>query len=304
MINYFKLYTVSFFLICWTYNFAQHKDPNGFNEILNKADKLSGQGNYDEALVLYEKAVQIIPDTISLFERSNLYNSLTKKYAHLGLFDEARKRTRELYFQNLDIANKEYLIIDGSCLMGAYEALEGDYNSALDFNVIYLAMVNEVNEDEIIYSKNCAYRIHALAGKQEQSINQLQELLEQNPRPEYFLWLTYLLQERGAESMVEQLLPKLEQVKQMSETGKIEGYDEGYVLYGLGMMEVIKGDHEKAIDYLKKSYLAGNKEYYWWKNFNPMFHELEEYSEYQDLMSKMKADIDQMRKNYLDSKSS
>lgn len=300
MINYFKLYAVSFFLFCWTYNFAQQKEPNGFNEILNRAEKLSGQGNYDEALVLYEEAVQIIPDTISIFERMDLYNSLTKKYAFLGLFDEARKRTRELYFQNLNVENKEYLKIEGSCLLGAYEALEGDYNSALDFNVIYLAIINE----QELFPKHCAFRIHALAGKEEQSISQIQELMAKNPRPDYLLWLTYLLQKRGAESMVEQLLPKVEQLKQMAENGKIEGFDEGAVLYGLGMMEVINGNHEKAIDHLKKSYSAGNKEYYWWKNFNPMFHELEEYSEYQDLMSKMKADIDQMRENYLDSISS
>lgn len=90
----------------------------------------------------------------------------------------------------------------------------------------------------------------------------------------------------------------------MSEAGKIEGYDEGLVLYGLGMMEVIKDNHKKAIEYLNRSYEAGNKQYYWWKNFNPMFHELEQYSDYQDLMKRMKSDIDQMRESYLELKAS
>lgn len=299
MFNQIHLYTICCVLFFIPNSFSQKSSQN-FQEILNEANKLSSNGNYDKALVLYEDAVQIIPDTISTLNRIKLYNSLTKKYAFLGLFDEARKRTRELYFQDLEIENKELLKIDGSCLLGAYEAMEGDYQSALDFNVVYLSIVKEYED----YSKHCAYRIHALAGKEEQSIDQMQELISRNPRPEYFLWLTYLLQEKGADEMVQQLLPKLDQIKQMSESGQIEGYDEGTIFYGLAMMEIIKDDHQKAIEYLKKSYDAGNKQYYWWKNFNPMFHELESYSEYQNLMEKMKSDIDQMRENYLKSKAS
>jgi tetratricopeptide (TPR) repeat protein len=302
MVNYFQLYTICFSLFFALNGFAQQNSSQNFYEILSEADNLSLKGDYDKALVLYEDAVQIIPDTISTIARVNLYNSLTKKYAFLGLFDEARKRTRELFFQNLDIANKEYLIIEGAGLMGVYEAFEGDYNSALDFSVISVALAL-LNQEKAV-AKHGSFRINALAGKQEQSINQLQELFEQNPRPEYLIWLTYLLQEKGADKMVQQLLPKLDQLKQMSEAGKIEGYGEGAVLYGLAMGEVINGDHEKAIDYLRKSYSAGNKEYYWWKNFNPMFHELEQYSDYQDLMKRMKSDIDQMRESYLESKAS
>lgn len=69
--------------------------------------------------------------------------------------------------------------------------------------------------------------------------------------------------------------------------------------YELGVYSILNGNHQEAITHLPQTYEAGNKEYYWWKKFNPFFQELESYPGYQNLMKEMKADIERMRENYL-----
>lgn len=297
MSNYFQLYTISFFLFLIPHSFAQQIELN-FNDILSEADELSSKGKYDEALLLYENAVQIVPDTISIMDRKMLYNKLTKKYAYLGLFDEAKKRTRELFFGNEDIPNQDWLHSEGTCLFNVYEALQENYINAMNFSAAFLALP----DNEGLY--HCVFRTYALAGYNSEAMAQLAQLLERYEDPLYILYLTYLSKVNGDIEMTEKLMQKVQQIKALVESGKMKKYDERVLKYGLAMVAVLEDDHKEAINYLKESYKLGDKRYYWWKNFNVIFQELENYPEYQELLGKMKSDIDQMRENYLIIKSS
>lgn len=299
MINSLKLFPICLILFICNFSLAQNKNP--YKKNLGKADSLASIGQYDKAIIYYEKAIQLQPENITSNEKRELYNDLTKKYAFIGLFEEAQKRTRELFFENLRPEDQEVFLLAGSCLLGVYEALQENYTEALNFNVIHEAML--AGSPNYSSNRHCTFRILTLAGKQKDAINQLQFLLEQNPDPQYIIWLTYLYEKQGNQKMADAFKNKLKEVENMINSGTLKNYDESLLKYGLALISVLKDDHVSAVEYLQSAYELGNKEYYWWKNFNPILRELESNSEYRKLMDKMKEEIDQMRTQYLKSQS-
>ena len=118
------------------------------------------------------------------------------------------------------------------------------------------------------------------------------------------LWSAYLEKEDGNEAKFNQLMANLTQLKKLVDSGQATAYPKGKIEYFLAIYAILQDKNSDAISHLQNAYKAGNKEYYWWRNFTPFFQDLEGYPEYQDLMSEMKADIDRMRENYLQSQSS
>lgn len=269
----------------------QHGAETDFQALVSQADSLSRAGVYDQALEIYEKALDAEPDSV------HIYNRLTKKYAFLGLFDQANTRTRELFFKNPGPSNQEWLYLEGSCLLGVYEALEGNLETALNFNVIHLAYLRQQGK----YPPNCAYRIHALAGHYKESKAQLDELIRVSTganQAMYIIWAIYVERKLGNTERANHLMQQVEQIRNAIEAGQIDYPDKSMLQYGLGLIAALEGDKKRAVTKLRRAYEMGNKQYYWWKNFNPILDGMEGEPAYEELISQIQSDIKQMKERY------
>ena len=306
MINFFRLFAICTFLFFTTNHYSQENNSSEFENLFNEAKRLSEEGEYEKALYSFEKAVEIEPENIEISKRLNLYNSLVKKYLFLGLFEEAEKRNRELFFRTQgEVVDKDqiYLDLEGSCLLAVSESLQKNYSKALDFILLFQS-INKRTETYTI--EKCPYRVYALAGFKDKARNILENDLKKDPQnPYYLLWQAYLEKEAGNMEKFNFLMKQLSQLKKAVDAGQIDSsWSQGKIEYLLAIYSVLQDQDKEAISHLEKAYQAGLKEYYWWRNFTPFFQELESYKEYNKLLEEMKADIDNMKENYLQSKSS
>lgn len=273
----------------------QAPNPGTFEFYQQQATAYSIAGIYDSALVAYEKAYEL--DS----RREEIYNPLTKKYVYLGLFDRATTRLRELYINHPEDMDHDHedLILGGTCLMGFYEALRGDYQTALNFTEISVA-----NSDQI-GRYHCAFRVMTAAEKYDKAATYLDTLysVRQDPviRIQYAVWGHFVETKRGNTVKANQYLTYVKQIYEAYEQGELEVKEGPMTQYFIGIVYLTLGDKKKAIQELKKAYRMGNKQYYWWTNINPILNQLEDYPEYRQLMEQMKSDIDRMRNRYLQS---
>lgn len=303
MIKFFRLFAICTFLLLTASSYSQTENSAGFNSLLIQADSLSNEGIYDEALILYEEALKIEPTSLNLDHKRRFYNSLIKKYAYLGLFEDAEKRNRELLlnFEGEETNNQIHLEIEASCLSAVIESFKKNYNKALDFVLLSEALNRSSNAFPYLL---CPYRVYMLSGHKNEAREQLKILLAAEPQnPYYLLYSAFLEKEAGNNEKFSQLMETLTQLKKVVDAGQTS-WSKGKIEYLLAIYSILQDKDSEAVAHLRKAYEAGNKQYYWWKNFNPFFRQLETKEAYQKLIGEMKSDIDQMRENYLQSKSS
>lgn len=273
----------------------QAPKPGTFEFYQQQALAYDNAGIYDSALVAYEKAYELDP------MQEEIYNPLTKTYVHLGLFDRATTRLRELYINHPEEMDydREYLIWAGTCLMGFYEALKGDYQTALNFTEISVANYDQIGK------YHCAFRVMTAAEKYDKAASYLDTLysVRQDPliRIDYAIWGHFVETKRGNTVKADQYLSYVKQVHEAYEQGQLQIEEGPMTQYYLGLGYLTLGDKEKAIQELKKAYRMGNNHYYWWTNINPILDQLEEEPEYIQFMEQMKSEVDLMRNRYLQS---
>lgn len=272
---------------------SNYSNENDYEFFVQQAQAYDAAGIYDSALVAYEKAYEAEPD------REEIYNPLTKKYVFLGLFDEATTRLRELYINHPEEAehDHEYMVWSGTCLMGFYEALRGDYETALNFTEISVA------SSDIFGRYHCAMRVMTAAEKYDKAAFYIDTLNTVRNTPshmvQYGTWGHYVESRRGNAAKAKEYLSNLIQLRQAFEQGAFREEDGPQTRYYLALIYLAEGNEDKAIEQLRNAYEMGNRQYYWWTNINPMLDELEGIPAYDELMKEMKADIDRMRQRYL-----
>lgn len=269
---------------------AYDRDKN-FEFYIQQAQSYDMAGIYDSALVAYEKAHRLKPGNTEIF------NPLTKKYVFLGLFEDAKTRLRELFIDYPEGSDKEMMVWTGSCLTGFYEALEGDYDTALNFTAISMKVTDDIGR------YHCAFRVMTAAGAYEKAAQYIDTLLAERSDPrqvvQYAVWGKYVADQLGDPQKAEEYEQMATQIRLAYEQGAFQGMDGPLLRYYLGLIHITEGNLDKAITELRNAYEMGNKEYYWWSNINPILDQLEGMPAYVQLMQEMKSDIDRMRTRYL-----
>lgn len=264
------------------------------SDIVKQANILWAKGEYDKAIILYEKILEDNPD------QNLLYENLIKAYAYLGMFETAKKRANELYGQNPD----NPMMIGGEyCRLALINTMQGNNEKALK---AVDAMAKVMNPAMVFPgAPTCSFMFQTKAGKYEAAWANLDKLLKVKDaglwRNLFLLYGAYVKEKLGEKEKSEQLLSELEKnINIMHKSGAMEAAAKEV---GAEFFKVMAdyyayiGEKGKALSSLQQHYEVGGKQYYWIKFVSPFLTKLEGTPQFVAILDKMKKDIVKMRGN-------
>lgn len=203
-------------------------NPNSSSAMFELAKIHSGNGDQTSAALLLEKAININPE-------NKWFKILLAQIYQQG---KQYKKAADLYQQlhTLDPDNLEYLYMNAALLSSSEK-----YDLAID---AYNELEKKVGiSDQISVEKQ---QIYQAAGKKKEAQAELQKLIDNNPKePRYYgLMADYYLSEKDEANALKYYMKILE----------IDP-DNGFVLFSLTSFYRLKGDKEKAWEYLRKGFL-------------------------------------------------
>jgi len=286
-----------------SFGYTQNTFPNSDNNYEQekaKADSLYANHKFDEAIPIYESLLE------ESTERVSLYEPLTKSYAYLGMFEEAEKRTSELYLSmaSEDLGETDLFRSSAHCRYALFKTMQKEYEQSLahvDSMIVYSA-------PEMIYpgAPACAVRFETRAGAYKRAARHVDLLLKNTSganQAQYLTWAIYVAREFGQAELERALMQQVESTMQLLENGDIQiseslasaGITNKDLYVWFAEVYALQGQIADAVNSLQQAHEAGHMGYYRWKNEVPMFDALKESVAFKELLANMEQDIEKMR---------
>ena len=263
--------------------------------MINQANSLWVEGKYDKAIILYENILEEDPKQI------HLYENLIKAYAYLGMFDMAKKRAKELYGRD----SEDPMMIGGEkCRLALIYTMQNQSDEALRA----VNKMVEVMDSRMIFpgAPTCAMFFQTKAGEHEKAAANLDKILQVKDaglmKYVFLLYAAYVNEKLGNIEKSEKLMASLKEgIDFLRNSGTLEQLTNqpgaAHIYMILADYHAYRGEEEKALEYLKKHYSVGGRQYYWIEHVSPFLTTIKDNPQYVSILNTMKEDIEKMRGN-------
>ncbi len=257
-------------------------NPNDANSINVLGLLYRNAGRIDEAIPLFRQGLSLEPTKIEVY-----YYNLGSCYETLGLYAEALQ-----YYKPVIELEKSSLITvervaETYLSMGDYQAVE---------KTIDMFFGQEDGENAMIYDLAIHYALNAKLNSSIikgyiQKIKQLEDFSYLD-HSNAVLTEAYFLKNEGKKDSVSLILDKLYNVYL---DGRGENHDDGEILIPFVKIELLRGNHEKALDWVKKIVKTGSLWAYQMMQNDLILAPLRENPKYKTLTNELQQRIAVMR---------